>query len=152
MMIFSPSHQLARIIADYTKKRLKNQWNRIKIAVILSATVQIMKVYIKVIYRRSPHFMISEFVIPAISWFGFRHYFPRHFGIPKTIFFWNFLGFFSYFCCFFLSLLHAWVLEIIFRNKIYWNTLTESYCLTMFKEFFFILSINYFLLLLYFRF
>ena len=26
-------------------------------------------------YRRSPHFVISEFVIPAISWFGFWQYF-----------------------------------------------------------------------------
>ena len=29
------------------------------------------------LYRRSPHFVISEFVIPAISWFGFRHYFVK---------------------------------------------------------------------------
>ena len=55
-------------------------------------------------YRRSPHFVISEFVIPAISWFGFRHYFVK---IPdilwfkkkskKKILFWDFFRKISYF-------------------------------------------------------
>jgi hypothetical protein len=54
------------------------------------------------IYRGSPHFVISQFVIPAISWFCFRPQFREFLSISwfwrkkskKKLFFTNFLDFF----------------------------------------------------------
>ena len=75
-------------------------------------------------YRRSPHFVMSEFVIPAISWFGFSTDFVK---IPAISWFWKknckknfFFGiFFSIFVVvsFFFSWLHAW--NFIFTRHMY---------------------------------
>ena len=57
-----------------------------------------------ILYRGSPHFVISQFVIPAISWFGFRPHFVnsppfQDFEEEKRKkkknqnFFWNFFTF-----------------------------------------------------------